>query len=57
MHYALKGKEGEKMRVKKSNMNTLIMRVYSKMGINLNVVKHPCNQCEGCFTVTSNLIR
>lgn len=43
MYYALKGKEEERMRVKKSNMNTLIMRVYSKMGINLNVVKHPCN--------------
>lgn len=57
MYYALKEKEGEKMRVRKSNMNILIMRVYSKMGINLNVVKHPCNQCEGCFAVTSNLIR
>lgn len=45
MCYALEGKEGERMRVKKSNMNILIMRVYSKTGINLNVVKHPRNQC------------
>lgn len=36
--YALKGKEGEKMRVKKSNMNTLIMRVYHKKVKNLDTM-------------------
>lgn len=36
MYCVLKGKEGEKKRVKKSNMNILIMRVYHKKVINLD---------------------
>ena len=38
MHCVLKGKEGEKKRVKKSNMNTLIMRVYHKKVKNLGTM-------------------
>lgn len=38
MYCVLKGKEGEKMRVKKSNMNTLIMRVYHKKVKNLGTM-------------------
>ena len=53
MYYALKGKEGEKMRVKKSNMNILIMRVYHKkvknlgtMNILVTNVKDVCRYIE-----------
>ena len=38
MYYALKGKEERKMMVKKSNMNTLIMRVYHKKVKNLGTM-------------------
>lgn len=38
MYCALKGREGERMRVKKSNMNILIMRVYHKKVKNLDTM-------------------
>ena len=47
MYCVLKGKEGEKMRVKKSNMNILIMRVYHKKVKNLNTMNILVTNAKG----------
>lgn len=49
MYYALKGKEGEKMRVKKSNMNILIMRVYHKKVKNLDTMNILVTNVKGVY--------